>query len=204
MKGNGRGRRLSDRLFQAYGSRPRPQAKPAAGSSSGQLGWVGGLQIEQDLAFERRSWRIQRILWVVVGLVLLSALAGLTGRGPLSRVQAGSRGLGLEIRYQRYERLHAPAAVELVMRPADASDPVVSLWIERRYLEAFEIEQVVPEPLQSMMGRDHVRYDFIALRPGEPLAVRFSLAPRRAGLAQGRWGLDAGSRSVALRQYVYP
>ncbi len=45
---------------------------------------VGDLEVAQDRTFQRRSWTIQRVGWVVMLLVAAAALAGLTGSGPLS------------------------------------------------------------------------------------------------------------------------
>ena len=45
---------------------------------------VGDLQIHQDLCQERREWKIQRVGWLLMALMLVAALAGLLGPGPLS------------------------------------------------------------------------------------------------------------------------
>ena len=42
------------------------------------------LQIEEDLPLQERTWRFQRVGWAIMGLLLLSALAGLFANGPLS------------------------------------------------------------------------------------------------------------------------
>jgi hypothetical protein len=42
------------------------------------------LQIEEDMPLQERTWRFQRVGWAAMGLLLVSALAGLFANGPLS------------------------------------------------------------------------------------------------------------------------
>ena len=46
------------------------------------------LQIEQDMGFQRTEWVVQRAGWVGMALLILAALVGLLGRGPLSAAVA--------------------------------------------------------------------------------------------------------------------
>lgn len=50
----------------------------------------GGLEVSQDLNFQRREWVVQRVGWVVMAVLLVAALLGLFGPGPLSKSIAGS------------------------------------------------------------------------------------------------------------------
>ena len=60
---------------------------------------VGNLDVHQDLPHERLEWTFEPIGWVVIALVLLAALAGLLGRGPLSRATVGHDGAALRVEY---------------------------------------------------------------------------------------------------------
>lgn len=42
------------------------------------------LQIREDPAFQHRQWRVQRVGWLTIGLLLVLALAGVFGKGPAS------------------------------------------------------------------------------------------------------------------------
>ena len=46
--------------------------------------------VEENMAMQQRVWRFERVGWYVLSLVMLLALAGLFGRGPLSQGQASS------------------------------------------------------------------------------------------------------------------
>ena len=52
----------------------------------------GDLELDQDLIFERRTWTVERVAWVIMALVGLAALAGLLGPGPLSETTSGEQG----------------------------------------------------------------------------------------------------------------
>ena len=50
------------------------------------------LAIREDMRHQRLEWAVERVGWAAVALVLVAALAGLLGHGPLSRATAGEPG----------------------------------------------------------------------------------------------------------------
>lgn len=52
---------------------------------------VGDLEVPQDLGFQRRACTFERIGWVAMTLVLLAAIVGVWGEGPLAQAEAVSR-----------------------------------------------------------------------------------------------------------------
>jgi hypothetical protein len=46
------------------------------------------LAVGEDLEFQRRWWRFERVVWTIFLLILVADLAGLLGRGPLSKTHA--------------------------------------------------------------------------------------------------------------------
>lgn len=61
-----------------------PAAPQAVERTRGEVHRVGDLEIEEDLDHQRRCWKLERASWAVMALVLLAAMAGLFGSGPLS------------------------------------------------------------------------------------------------------------------------
>ncbi len=47
----------------------------------GSMKRVGDLEIDQDLAFERRQWSVQRVGWGVGALIIVAALLGCSAPG---------------------------------------------------------------------------------------------------------------------------
>jgi hypothetical protein len=46
---------------------------------------IGDLEINQDLGAQQKTWTIQRIGWGGMALIVLAALGGAFGSGPLAR-----------------------------------------------------------------------------------------------------------------------
>jgi hypothetical protein len=84
-----------------------------------------------------------------MALFLLAALLGLFGSGLLNQVTASTPdGVG-QLDDERLTRYVAPTSLRLTVAPAAASEGVVDLWLNHAYLQAVQLEQVVPEPLES-------------------------------------------------------
>ena len=66
------------------------------------------IDLDQDIDFQQRSWKVQRVGWGLMVLFVLAGLSGLLGTGPLSNVTDGDEGGPLWLEYQRFGRLQAP------------------------------------------------------------------------------------------------
>jgi hypothetical protein len=163
---------------------------------------VADLDTPQDLRAQRIDWRFERAGWVAIALVLLAAIAGLLGPGLLSEATAGSTGTALWAEYNRFERYQAPAQLRLHARPAGASD-TLQVWLDRAYLESFEIERVDPPPRAVAVGPDRLIYEF-ALAPGSgPVSVTFHVQAIDYWRVPVRLGV-VGGPELAFTQLVYP
>jgi hypothetical protein len=161
------------------------------------------LDIDQDLAFAQRSWRIQRAAWLGMGVVLLLALAGVFGSGPLSRSDASLPGF-LRLQYQRFARHQAPQVLIARLEPAATRAGEVRLWVDRQYLDDSKVDTITPPPSRVEAAADRLVYVFSTRRPGEPVTIVFTLQSERIGLSSGRVGLDDAEGFVPFRQFVYP
>jgi hypothetical protein len=161
------------------------------------------LEINEDIAFERREWRFQDAGAAAICLLLLAAIAGLFGSGAFSERRRTSADGGTTVEYQRYERLGAPAEVRVELRPGQARAGRLTLLVEAAYLGSFKIESITPRPEAELAGPDGVRYRFEVAESGEPSRVLFELRARKFGSARGGIGVD-GRPAAVLRQFVYP
>ena len=67
------------------------------------------LAVGEDLDFQRKWWRFEKIVWVLFLIIVLLDIAGVFGRGPVAKAHARtSRGL-MTIDYQRIERFSTPS-----------------------------------------------------------------------------------------------
>lgn len=164
---------------------------------------VGDLEVDQDLPFERRAWRLQRVGWALILLVAAAALTGLFGAGPLSRRTTGSAGGGLLVEYDRFARVNADSRLRaFVVLPPGAAG-AVRLWLDRAYLAVVDVEQVTPQPDLVEAAPDRVTYVFRLARAEGPVEVTFRLTPREFGWHTARLGVEGGDQAD-FRQLVYP
>jgi hypothetical protein len=147
----------------------------------------------------RLGWAFERTGWVVMAIVVSSALAGVFGNGLLSSVETAS-GDALAARYPRFARAHAPLDVEVEWATAETE---AAVWIARDYLDEFEIDGVRPAPAAVTLERDRIYYTFRLSEQSDRARVSFRLRPERAGHISGALGVDAEAE-VELRHLIFP
>ena len=137
---------------------------------------------EEGLEYQRSSWRVQRVGWVLMGLFLVLGLLGLFGDGPLTRAHAGNPG-ALEARYHRVWRLQTNSPIELTAMPDSAGQ--VAVRIEESLLSRAEIHFVSPTPrrIEAMRGGQLFVFD---AGGGGPVSLRVGIRPTRIGLLRTR------------------
>jgi len=160
------------------------------------------LELEQDLIFHRREWRIQSVAWVVWGAVILAALVGLVGPGPLSGRTVSSADGRLGVEYDRFLHHHHPESLWITMKP-DVGEDLLRLHLSRSLLEDIKIDQIEPDPESEELDSQGTTYVFRCQR-GEP-AVKavFHLEFEAIGSGSGEVKLG-GSDPVVLKYFVYP
>ena len=164
---------------------------------------VGDLELEQDLAFQQWSWRVQRVGWSAMLAVVLAALAGLLGNGPLSSATAGPAGGPLRVEYQRLARHGAPTTLQFHLAPGAAPDGTARVWLDSAYLRGATVEGVFPEPESVRAGPDRMEYVFALARPGAPATITFQLQYESKWRQRGRAGLGDHAL-VPFAPFVYP
>jgi hypothetical protein len=163
----------------------------------------GDVEVQQDLAHERLEWKIERIGWAAIVLLLVAALAGLLGPGPLSSTTAGERGSPLWVEYDRFVRYRSPTTMRVHLGSGAARNGAVRLWVTREFVESVELHRVDPQPARVELAPDRTIYTFNVADSTRPIAVIFHLEPNRYGRMPVAVGLEAGP-SVAFHQLFYP
>lgn len=165
---------------------------------------IGSIEIAQDMEFQRVSWRLQRVGWVVMLGITLAALIGVFGGGPLASAEAGDEKSGIRIAYQRFTRLNSRQTLDIEIAPAATqSDSTVRIWLDREWIESNEITNITPEPEATELDAESIIYTFKVGRSSTPLRARFHVETRVIGSVHGRAGL-VGGPSRAFRQFSYP
>ena len=161
---------------------------------------VDDTDIHQDLAYQEREWRVQRAGWVFMAAIVLAALLGVLGLGPLNGGTA-SAGSALEVSYERFRRLQAPGVLELhLAAPPGARQ--VQLSVNDAYLKAVRVESVTPDPASVAGDGTRVVYTFNLLPEAQTLAVTMRFWPQRFGLFRAELG--SSGHTVSFTQVVFP
>jgi hypothetical protein len=159
------------------------------------------LEVHEDMTFQRRDWLAQRIGWGAIGLILLAALAGLAGSGPLSRVTR-TDGRHFTIEYDRFVRHGARTALTLRVAPEAIAEGRVRIAVDRDFLVANDLQRLVPEP-NATRGREGAVEFIYDVAPGDGLQVRWTLEPDQLGSHSASVRLN-DAPAIQIEQFTYP
>jgi hypothetical protein len=164
---------------------------------------VGDLELDQDLIYQNREWRVERIGWIILALLVLAALLGILGKGPLSKAIAGSQDGPLWVEYQRFVRHRSPT--ELIVRiEADAAqEGRIHLQLNQEFVQKAQIQRIDPEPDQEQVAMDRITYVFQVGEGAAPVQVIYRLEMQSFGLLSTPIGIVDGPE-VSINQFVYP
>lgn len=154
---------------------------------------IGRLELDEDLTFQKRMWAAERIGWAAMGALCALGLAGLLGGGVLAQRELAVG--GGSVRYEAIVRKGAITPLELQL-PAGRGEAGVAL--DRGFLAAHEIVEILPEPEDVSFDRGRLRFRF----GGEAGTVRFLLEPREIGRIAG--AVTLGDAETRLEQFALP
>ena len=153
---------------------------------------------------QQRFWRLQRIAWIAMALIVAAALLGLLGQnGPLARSVAGDAGSGLEVEYQRFARYIAPIDLNITIAPGPRPDGQLRFWLDGEYVEGVQVETVTPEPARVETRGNRLYFTIDAQDPAQPAHIRLFLQAESIGSLTGTVGVEGGPRT-SIRTWIYP
>ena len=166
---------------------------------------VAGLEIDQDLPFQRRSWIAQRIGWVAMAAIVAAALAGLFGSGPLSDSRSEVPGL-MSVQYQRFARYETDETLTVRLEPPATGADLVRVSLAQPFLDAVTMERIQPAPARVEAADGRLVYALAVAERGAPMVVTFTYKPREIGSIRADVALESTSepRRVTVHQLVYP
>jgi len=164
---------------------------------------TGDLEINQDLNFERRSWRVERIAWVVAAIILVAALLGFLGPGPLGKATAASPDKSISLAYYRMERHQAPVEWRLQIDGKLVSQGELRLWVHRRFAEVIGTMQIEPEPESVEIEDERFVYAFKAVKPPPIIKIFFRFEPNKVGRTPAQLGVVDGP-AIQFSQFYLP
>lgn len=162
-----------------------------------------GLELDQQLDVQRRAWRIERIAWGALLAIIILAMLGLFGTGPISSTTAGNADDGLAVGYERFVRHDGRSSMQIRVGPDQVANGQVEVWIASAYLRDIEIEQVSPQPDTVRSDGDRDIFVFLADDPAAPVTITVTFRPSGIGRISGDIGI-VGGPTVSLDQISYP
>jgi hypothetical protein len=150
---------------------------------------------------QERDWLIQRIGWFFWGAIILAALLGLIGPGPLSTTVIRSDDDTATVGYDKYLHYHCPTSLEVLVKPEDDQEEF-QVSISRSLIDKLEIRRIEPEPHQRVLSEHEAIYSFRRQSP-VPAKIVIHAEYQSFGNVVGEIGLvDHATARVA--QFVYP
>lgn len=160
------------------------------------------LQLEQDEGAQRAEWRFERAGWIAIALLVLAGALGAFGQGPLSQRHAATSDARLSIGYDRVAHHDTPTDLVVTVAAGSPSDSIVTLYIDRDFLDGADLERVRPDPAAMLAAGDEMEFRFRRTGPSLPMRAVFTITPntlgRRRATVRG-----AGAR-LSLSQIVLP
>ena len=160
------------------------------------------LQLSDDAAFHKREQAFKRVGVAALYAVLVAALAGLFGSGPLSHASARSADGSVRVDYDRIVRANAPTELRFHVPYARKVDGSVELWLDQSFAQSIMIEQIVPAPVRTRIVDGRLKAEIVAAAADTALGITLTYRPKSLGSTVIDVGVDAGQ--VHLRQFVFP
>jgi hypothetical protein len=164
---------------------------------------IGDLEINQDLNFERRSWKVERVAWGVGLLLLVAALLGFLGPGPLGKATAASADKLLSLQYHRVVRYESPVVFRVNVDGRLAKNGALRLWLDRKLVDALEIKHVDPKPDAVEINGERFVYVFKTAAAPSTIQVFFHVEPNKFGNTPAQLGVVDGPE-IHFNQFYLP
>lgn len=161
---------------------------------------IGGLEIDEDFAFQKASWRVQWAGEIVIILFVLAGLVGVFGGGGVAKKT--EKFAGTELEYPRFIRANAPVEIKMTLsRPVAGNEPVFVAF-DAAFFERFKVEEFSPRPRSETLGKGVVVYEFArAEHENVPIAARVKATKIGSAMGTITVGADA---PMTIKALVFP
>lgn len=153
--------------------------------------------VHEDMRFQKRSWLVERVGWIVLTAIAVAGLTGLGGNGPASWAHASAG--PLSVSYERFQRATRTAAFVFDLTPASNES---TLHLDPPFQRNFEYTSIQPAPVRSRIGPNGIDFTFAAAQGGPGRVVIWAQA-RHYGLSTVKAATDGGA-SASFWIFVYP
>lgn len=139
----------------------------------------GSVAVGEDLPFQRRWWKFERLIWMFFTLVLAADLSGILGRGPLAKAERHSSDGTVVLKYEWVLRENTASMLTILPGQGAIAGGKLQLFVSDELLKQLGTQRVIPQPETSAIGGGGVTYTFAATQL--PMTVQMELKPARLG-----------------------
>jgi hypothetical protein len=159
------------------------------------------LEIEKDLDFQYRSWRFQRIGWIIMALIICAGLAGFFGHHPFTKKTEETANKILSVEYTPYTRYESQDNLRVRLTSDTPNLNIIRLWFDEAYLDSLTVVAVSPLPIRGESRKG--QRAFVFQSDGRPFTATFSVHLHKLGVVQGSIGIDTGE-VLPITHFVWP
>lgn len=167
------------------------------------------LQDEIHPRVMRAHWFFERAVWALMALVIVLALLGFLGTGPLSRADATSTADDVTIRveYPRWTRLKNVQRIDILVDARSNTGAELELVVSSDFVQNVRIKSIDPAPDESTTSAEGYVYRWPIADWSSPVAITIDYSPQKWGGLRGGLTLragDAAQQEVGFTQFVLP
>lgn len=156
-----------------------------------------------EIGFQRKEWAVQRVAWAVMAVVVVSAVAGLFGAGPVSSTTAESTDGSLEVEYDRFIRYAGTSSLSMTLSPDAVEGGKATVYLSRDLVDRWKVEAVTPTPSTESSSEEWVIYEYDVL--GEtPPRIQVRYRGNHLGRHDGSVRAGEDGAPVDLWQWIHP
>lgn len=156
--------------------------------------------IKEDMGYQVKVWRFERIGWYALVLLMVLGLAGLFSRGVLSSRELHSNDGTLRVEYEMFHRNGSTNSMKISLNAKP--DSTVELELGGELLDGFSVETLQPEPVRSRSSAQGMRLWVQTDAEGQ---ASLFMTLRGDGLGLFRSSVVVpGVSDVQLTQFIFP
>jgi hypothetical protein len=162
-----------------------------------------GLQVNEFIEFQRREWRLGRVIWSCWFVFLGLGVVGLFGHGPISEAAVNDESGQLRVEYGRFERADTESELRIDLEPVIANDGKVEVWFSENFVEEILIRAISPEPVETVVQEGRTVFQFLVDDDLGRLSITFTIEHPGKTFTRSEIGIVEGP-AVHFWQLVYP
>lgn len=140
------------------------------------------------------GWKIQRVGWVIMLLIILAGTTGIYGSGPFSyRKQIIS---GNILQYEFFLRYQSETQIKFKLTNQTG---ITSIGIPIDYMNSFEVKHITPQPIESRIANKQLLYFFAATGDAD---IEFILKPESYLNVSGN--IMVNGTAFPVKHFIYP